>query len=80
MPDKKKEHTPSYNEPMSGAMWFKPEQCKDCIFRDRTTVKLDGEVKHVGATKSVCDIYEYPEMKPTGVMNNTAACDFYERE
>ncbi len=76
----KEKRIPEFMQPMQGAAWFKPEQCKDCIFRDRTSVKLDGEVKHVGAGKSVCDIYEYPDMKPMGVMNNTETCKFYDKE
>ena len=71
---------PNYMQPIQGSTWLKPEQCKNCIFRDKTSVKLDGEVKHVGAMKSVCDIFEYPEMKPMGVMNNTETCKFYDSE
>lgn len=80
MPNKKKEHAPSYNESMYGADLLKPKQCKDCLFRDKTTVKLDGKTLQVGATKSVCGIFEYPDGKPMGVMKNMEECEYYEKE
>lgn len=80
MPKKENERVPNFHEPICGAEMLHPEQCKTCIFRDKTTVKLDGVTIQVGATKSVCAIFEYPDKKPMGVMKNTDECDFYEKE
>ena len=76
----KKDHLPAFNEPFRGVETLKPIQCKDCVFRDKTSIKLDGKVVRVGATKSVCKMFEYPEIKPMGVLKNTEECDYYEQE
>ena len=54
----------------------KYQQCKDCIFRDRT--KVQG--KECGWQKGMCDIYAYPKFKPDDVMRNREFCEFYEKE
>lgn len=68
-------------------------QCKDCIFRDRTTVNN----VECGWEKCFCRIYgkntilnnphfsiayipvEYKD-KPNGVYDNTEKCEYYEKE
>jgi len=49
------------------------EQCKDCEFRDRTTV----QGVECGWFKCFCELYEAPEYKPIGLNND---CEFYEKE
>lgn len=68
-------------------------QCRDCIFRDKTTV----QGKECGWNKCFCRVYgkgsvlrisqlnlsytpiEY-EDKPNGIYDNTESCEFYEKE
>ena len=52
----------------------KCNQCKNCMFRD------DGTVYSNDYKKSCCTMYQYPGMKPIGVINNTEECEFYEKE
>lgn len=47
------------------------KQCKDCIFRD------DGTVWSNSYQKGCCQIYQYPNMKPLRVVNNTGTCEYY---
>lgn len=75
----KKDHKPGFTEPMTMQM-LHPKQCKDCAFRNRTTVNIDGKEIEVGSTKSDCIVYPYPEMKPWAVMENREECDYYEKE
>ena len=49
------------------------KQCKDCIFRDDGT-----EGSHY--TKSSCQIFKYPNMKPLNVINNRGKCEIYHNE
>lgn len=53
-------------------------QCKDCIFRDKTTVRG----KECGWNKVYCFIYEekYHMMKPDDIYENRAECEYYEKE
>lgn len=68
-------------------------QCKDCMFRDKTTV----QGKECGWNGYFCRIYgkasvsRIPQLKisytplnnedkPNGVYNNTEPCEFYEKE
>lgn len=76
----KEKHRPSYNEPFRGTQWLEPEQCKKCVFRDRATAELDGKVIPVGATRSSCELFPYPDMKPGGVLHNTEKCKHYVKE
>ena len=50
-------------------------QCKDCFFRDKTTVKGI----ECGWKKGYCKIFEYPESKPAEVYNNTGECEYHEK-
>lgn len=76
---KSEKHSPNFEAPMTGQMLI-PEQCKNCIFRDKTKVVLEGKTIDAGASKSVCDMFEYPDMKPVGVLKNTEECEYYEKE
>lgn len=57
--------------------------CKDCTFRDKTTVKI-GEIKiPVGVTKAFCQKYEAPPKtngKPHDVLFEGGICEHYEKE
>lgn len=73
-------HTPNYEAPITGTM-LTPKQCKDCIFRDKSNyTNGEGEVVECGWSKSVCQIYPYPQMKPREVSKNTVECEYYEKE
>lgn len=54
--------------------------CKDCVHRDKTKIEIDNKIKYVGITKGNCDIFVYPDSKPSDVLFNNADCDFYEEE
>ena len=50
------------------------KQCKDCKFND------DGTVWSNHYTKSSCQKYPYPSMKPPKVIDNKADCPYRETE
>lgn len=57
--------------------------CKDCIFRDRTTITLGAKEIHVGITKAFCEKYKSPPKsngKPHDVLFNNGDCEFYAKE
>lgn len=52
-------------------------QCKDCIFRDKTTVRG----KECGWNKANCRIYEDGvQDKPHEIYKNEVECEYYEKE
>lgn len=61
---------------------IKKVMCRDCIYRDRTTLKIDGDEIPVGVTRDTCLIYDGKKgnWKPTEVIIRNQACDFYERD
>lgn len=73
-------HTPNFEGPIRGVTWLEPQQCKDCFFRDKTAVELNGVRKECGWSKDFCHMFEYPYSKPNEVMHNTGECDYYEKE
>lgn len=81
MNERRNKRTATFNEPIRGVEWLVPEQCKDCMFRDKTTVEEDdGRIINVGASRSTCIMFPYPDIKPMDVMENIAECDYYEKE
>lgn len=50
------------------------KQCKDCVFRN------DGTIYSNNYQKGCCMIYEYPDVKPLGVIDNKTKCEFYDPE
>lgn len=57
--------------------------CKDCFYRDRTTVVLDGEKKAVGVTKGFCAKFPPPPDsagKPLGVLFMGEKCPEYMKD
>lgn len=56
--------------------------CKDCVFRDRTTFKLNGRIIETGMIKSWCKVYtkEISNGKPLKILLRNASCEFYMKE
>lgn len=50
--------------------------CRDCLFRDKTVIILDGVVKPVGMTKAFCEVYVKPNSKPREILFEGADCEF----
>lgn len=78
--DKKERHIPNYEQPIYGTQILEPEQCKNCMFRDKTKVTIGGKTKEVGWCKGNCIAFPYPDNKPMDVMKNKVECDYYEKE
>lgn len=57
-------------------------QCKDCVNRDRTMVKLpSGKVIPSGITKDFCVVYSIQDNgKPYEVLFQNAECRYYVKE
>lgn len=54
--------------------------CKDCVYRDHTTVKVGDKILPVGVTKAQCEMFVYPDSKPSEVLFDNASCEFHEEE
>lgn len=54
----------------------KYQQCKNCLFRDRTTVKG----VECGWQKGNCEMFIYPDFKPDDVMRNLEPCEYHEKD
>lgn len=57
--------------------------CKDCVFRDKTTINLSDKKIPVGVTKAFCEKYQAPPKsngKPHEVLFNNGDCVFYQKE
>ena len=57
-------------------------KCRDCIYRDRAVMTIDGEKVFVGVTRDTCLIFDGKKgnWKPTDVIIRNQNCDFYEKE
>ena len=57
-------------------------QCKDCVFRDKTTFEHKGKIIPIGVIKSYCDVYTkgISNGKPSGVLFETEKCKYYMKE
>lgn len=53
--------------------------CRDCIYRDQTTMKIDGDKVYIGIMRDTCLIYDGKKgnWKPTKVVLRNQYCDFY---
>ena len=78
--DKKEDHT----SPIKGQF---PDlnkiKCRDCIYRDKTVVELNGKEIKVGVTRAFCDMFIGPpddNGKPRNVLFGNEDCDLYEKE
>ena len=54
--------------------------CHDCAFRDKTTISIGKQVIAVGVTKGNCDVYVYPNKKPSEVLFQEAPCDYWVKD
>lgn len=54
--------------------------CRDCAFRDKTEIKVGGDTIKVGITKAQCDVYVYPNKKPSAVLFQEAPCDYWVKD
>ena len=55
-------------------------KCKDCVFRDKGKIDVDGRTICYGVTKDECEIYKKPNYKPTKILFNEANCEYYVSE
>jgi hypothetical protein len=65
--------------------WPDPNKimCKDCIFRDKTEIKVNDKIIKCGVTKDLCRVYLGPPHdngKPHDVLFLNDYCEFYEEE
>lgn len=71
--------------PIKGS-WPDPKKvkCKDCKFRDRTAVEINGRMIYSGIVKSFCDKYvgydKGGNYKPNEILFQNADCEYYEKE
>ena len=56
--------------------------CRDCLYRDKTVVKVDGETLRVGITRDTCLVFDGKRgnWKPSDVYFQNADCMFYEKD
>lgn len=57
--------------------------CKDCAFRDKTTLELGKKKIPVGVTKAFCEKYEGPPKdngKPHNILFGIEICEHYQKE
>lgn len=54
--------------------------CRDCTFRDKTTIELSGKNIPVGVTKAYCDIFVEPNSKPMDILFQQAPCDYWVKD
>lgn len=57
--------------------------CKDCMFRDKTILKLGKNKIPVGVTKAFCKQYQGPPKdngKPHEILFENGICELYEKE
>lgn len=78
------ERSENFDQPIRGS-WPDPNKviCKDCAFRDKTSVMLNDKTLYVGVTKSFCKIYEKPPKtngKPNEILFKNADCKYYMKD
>lgn len=56
--------------------------CRDCIYRDQTTVTIDGKKIRSGITRDTCLIFDGKrgKWKPQNVYFMNEGCPMYERD
>lgn len=54
--------------------------CKDCIYRDKTTIELNGKIIPVGVTKSFCEEYSDGKGKPLEILFRDGDCPYFEEK
>lgn len=71
------------NDQIHGMQTADPSKmrCKDCLFRDKTVIKLNGREIPVGVMKDTCMMFNKPgHWKPTDIVLRNADCLLYERD
>lgn len=53
-------------------------RCRDCKYRERAVVEIEGKKVDFGSTKSSCLMFKY--IKPLDVLFNNADCPVYRKE
>lgn len=56
--------------------------CKDCEYRNKTIVEINGKNIPFGTIKTTCDMYPgYPyDEKPSKILFQNEPCELYEKE
>lgn len=56
--------------------------CKDCVYRDKELLELDGEDIPVGITRDTCLVFDGDKVgyKPHDVLFGLEDCNFYEKD
>lgn len=55
--------------------------CRNCIFRDRTEVKVGKKVIKVGIAKDTCKMYDgKPMRKPSEILFYGVECPYWEED
>ena len=80
----KNENAREAQSPIKGQFPNKNEIiCKDCTFRDHTTITLGAKEIPVGVTKAFCEKYQSPPKsngKPHDVLFENGICEYYQKE
>jgi hypothetical protein len=74
--EKKREFSPMKGEMPNPNEIF----CRDCTFRDKTTIDLGSGEIPVGVTKAYCDIFVLPNCKPNDILFQQAPCDYWVKD
>ena len=56
--------------------------CRDCIYRDKTSITIDGEKLRTGITRDTCMIFDGKRgnWKPNNVYFMNESCQMYEQD
>lgn len=57
-------------------------QCRDCIYRDKDTMQIEGKTVQTGIARATCLIFDGKKnrWKPNNVYFNGEPCMFYEQD
>ena len=58
---------------------IKKIRCKDCIYRDKTIIKIGGKSLPVGITRAYCSAFPAPVGKPKSVIFDNLDCPMYKK-
>ena len=71
------------NDEIHGTQRPDPEKvrCRNCLYRDQTTVNAGGKKIPVGVTRGTCLVFNKPgNRKPMTVLFDNADCPMYEKD
>lgn len=56
--------------------------CRDCIYREKDTLKIDGKTIQTGISRATCLIFDGKKgrLKPNSVYFQNEPCMFYEKD